>query len=65
MPELDRSRQPDILDLADDHIRAMSDDEAREALYRMSEKIKEIFIYYDDLITQLSDAVTVVEDQLP
>lgn len=59
---MDTSNRPDHLDLADDDIRAMSDEEARNALYRMAEKIKVVLDYYESHIETLYAAVTALED---
>jgi hypothetical protein len=62
MPKMDTSNRPDPMDLADDDIRAMTDEEARNALYRMAEKIKSVFTYHEEHIEKLYAAISALED---
>jgi hypothetical protein len=62
MPELDDSNRPDPTDLADDDVRSITDDKTREAIYRVTKKIKECLLYQEQLIIDLYEAVTAIEE---
>lgn len=64
MPKLDKTKRPDITDLADDDVRLIPDIKTRESVYRVTQKIKEILLYQMDAIEALYDAVTEIEIDL-
>lgn len=65
MPEMNTSQRVDPNDLADDDVRSIPDDKVRMALYRVTEQIKRVLNYQEQLITDLYDAVTEIENELP
>lgn len=64
MPEMDTSKRPDSDDLADDDVRSLGDEKTRDVLYRVTKKIKECLAYHEQLISDLYDAVTAIEESL-
>jgi hypothetical protein len=48
--EFNRLDRSDPTDLADDDVRAIADNELREKIYRVTEKIKAILIAHDELL---------------
>lgn len=48
--EFNRADRADPSDLADDDVRAIVDDDLREKIYRVTEKIKAILIDHDELL---------------
>ena len=64
MPDMDVSKRPDLSDIADDDIRSLKDDELRDVLYRVTQKLKQILEYQENQITTLYDAVSSIEDEL-
>ena len=60
MPALNPDR-PDLTDIADEFVRSIPDLKTRDAVYRVTEKIKQILEYQMDAIESLYDAVTAIE----
>jgi hypothetical protein len=61
MPEIDDSDRPDLTDLSDDDIRSIKDVETRDALYRVTARIKDSLLYLEKIVTDLYEAVTALE----
>jgi len=64
MPDMNTRQRPDPTDLADDDVRSIGDEKMREVLYRITQKIKDCLLYQEQLISDLYEAVTAIEEQL-
>lgn len=64
MPELNDEERVDPTDLGDDDIRSLKDEKTREVLYRVTARIKDCLLYHEQIISDLYEAVTAIEDQL-
>lgn len=57
MLKIDLTKQPDLTDIADDDVRAITDIEVRDALYRVTEKLKAIIEWQRSVIDQQNAAI--------
>lgn len=57
MLSIDLSQRPDLTDIADDDVKAVEAGQVQDTFYRVTEKLKRIIEWQDDVIVQMKEAI--------